>query len=248
MAAKAKAAAIGAKAARIEQRVRKHHETGRLANKAQAERGISTTAFAEKQGLDPGTLRRWKMFAKLYSSESVSKRGGLSQLDELCMLRRPNGLPLHWGFVPYLTTIKNAKKRQEIAERAAANGWSPARLHAEIRQKEKRPSGHGRAVELPAAPVEGLQLVLREGHLWLSRSKKLITRLCSGEPVTSGSLTRDAKHLLDKVAKLFTNAQIECARFGEILEAAKRSPPKPREVKRRRGQNHNARTRQRQTR
>ena len=245
---KAKAAAIKAKAARIEQRVRDHHAIGQLANKLQAKRNISTTVFAAKHGIDPGTLRRSKQFAELYSAKTGTGGSGMSELDEICNLRRPNGLPLHWGFLPYLMTVKGSRKRRQMAAKAAAQGWSPARLHAEIRQLEGRSKGHGRKVELPTTPVEGLLHILREGRLWLARSKKLIPTLCSPERLRAGPLDAGTKTTLDEVAKLFTDVVAECDRLGKTLKEVKRSPPKLEAAKRKRGQNRNARTRQRPTR
>ncbi len=245
---RAKQSAIKAKAARIEQRVRDHHAMGQLANDAQAERNISTTDFAAKHGIDPGTLRRSKQFAELYSSKAGTGDKGMSELDEICNLRRPNGLPLHWGFLPYLMTVKGSKKRRQMAAKAAAQGWSPARLHAEIRELEGRSKGHGRKVELPTVPVEGLLHILREGRLWLARSKKLIPTLCSPDWLRDGWLDAATNTTLDEVAKLFTDVVAECDRLGKTLKAVKTSPPKSGTAKRKRGQNHNARTRRRPTR
>lgn len=246
-AAQAKVSAIKAKAKRIEQRVRKHHKTGRLANQAQeAERSISTTAFAKKKGLDPGTLRRWKLFAKLYSALPTKKHNGLSELDILCMLRRPNGLPLHWGYLPYLLSIKKNKARREMAEKAATEGWSPARLHAEICAKEQRPRGHGRSVTIPTKLEDGVRHVLRESQLWLARAKKLVKQLCSPEVVHAQLFDTGTKTVLAEVAKLFRDVQAECVGFSEALDTAKQSPPKPKAAKRGGGQASKARTGRRQ--
>lgn len=239
---RAKQSALQAKAARIEQRVRDHHAMGQLANDAQSERNISTTDFAAKHGIDPGTLRRSKQFAELYSAKAGTGDKGMSELDEVCNLRRPNGLPLHWGFLPYLMTVKDTKKRRQIAAKAAAQGWSPARLHAEIRQLEGRSKGHGRKVELPTTPMEGLLNILREGRLWLARSKRLIPTLCSPERLRAAPLDTETNTTLDEVAKLFTDVVAECNQLGKTLKAVKRSPPKLGATKRKRGQNQNART------
>lgn len=223
-AAKAKFAVVEAKAKRIVERLRKHHEMGQDANQLQAKQPISTVELAEKKQLDPGTLRRSKMFAKLYSSESGSGRGGLSEFQELCSLRRPTGLPLHWGYVPYLMTIKSRKKRREIAAKAASQGWSPARLHAEIRQIEDRPPGHGRSVELPATTADATLQVVREGRLWLSRAKKLVAVFSSqkeGKPKSSlnNSGTEQAE-----LTNLFNQVSTECARLTEMVGMSKTSP------------------------
>ena len=218
---KAKAAAIEAKAERIAERVRDNYAMGREANAAEANPGTSTTAFAEQEGVDPGTLRRWKLFARLYSDKPGTGPNGMSELDELCCLRRPNRLPLHWGFLPYLLSVKNRKKRRSFASEAAKNGWSPARLHLEIRRSEGRHEGHGRSVELPARPADAAQQVIREGRLWLSRVRKLTTELKPQSEAAKPSLMSLAEGDRNELLRLFREIGQECPLSMEVIESLK---------------------------
>ncbi len=208
----ARPSAVQTKAERMTDRICKHHSVGCEANTEQAsEKPVSTAQFAAEQGIDSGALRRFKLFARLYS---------VPAMEEFCRLRRPNGLPLHWGYVPYLLTVKNAKQRRNLAKQTAANGWSPARLHAEIRAIEQRPPGHGRRVELPSHAVDGLHHVVREGRLWLARSQRLIASMCCSKPGESKPLDDGEVVALDEVAKLLKQVRVECLRLGKSIEAA----------------------------
>lgn len=227
---KAKAAAIETKAERIAQRVRDHYAMGRKANAAEANLGTSTTAFAEREGVDPGTLRRWKLFARLYSDKPGTGPNGMSELEELCRLRRPNRLPLHWGFLPYLLSLKNRKKRRSFASEAAKNGWSPARLHLEIRRSEGRLEGHGRSVELPPRRADAAQQLIREGRLWLARARKLTTELKPQSEAAKPSLASLAEGDRIELLRLFREIGQECPNCVEIIESLKE--PEASDIKR----------------
>jgi len=205
--ASAKQAAVTAKAKRIVRRVRGHHRMGTKANARQFTKGTSTERFAASKGVDSGAMRRFKLFAKLYSAE---------QLEAFCKLRRPNGLPLHWGFVPYLLTIKNTETRTDMAVDAAKNGWSPARLHAEIRKLEGRPPGHGRRVELPKNPTDAIQQIVREGNLWLARAKKFVVGLAPNKPA-SKTRRGDNKLDLSELTALLETVSSEIGRLRKQL-------------------------------
>jgi len=205
--ASAKQAAVTAKAERIVQRVKDHHAMGLEANTEQIKNGTTTEELAVKKGLDSGALRRFKLFAKSYSAE---------QLVEFCMLRRLNRLPLHWGYLPYLLTIKNPVKRTEMAANAATNGWSPTRLHAEIRKLEGRPPGHGRRVELPKNPTDAIQQIVREGNLWLARAKKFVVGLAPNKPA-SKTRRGDNKLDLSELTALLETVSSEIGRLRKQL-------------------------------
>jgi len=84
--------------------LRRLYELGRQARSDQ--NSLPIEQFAAAQGLSPHTLRKARAFAREYSPED---------LDKLCSLRRPNGLPLHFGYVPYLLSIRDKKARQTWA-------------------------------------------------------------------------------------------------------------------------------------
>lgn len=222
--ASAKQAAVTAKAKRTVQRVKDHHAMGLEANAEQVKNGTTTEEFAATKGVDSGALRRFKLFAKSYSAE---------QLDEFCNLRRRNDLPLHWGYLPYLLTVKNPKTRTEMAANAADNGWSPARLHAEIRKLEGRPPGHGRRVELPKNPTDAIQQIVREGNLWLARAKKFVAELASTKPAPKTRLGENKLDLSELTALLETVSS-EIGRLRKQL-GPERVPAKIRRKRRHRG-------------
>ena len=218
--------AIKAKAERIVQRLRDIHTTGQQAKIAQDEHEISTEAYADQNGFNAGTLRRWKKFAELYSTAPGPGRAGLSDFDVLCALRRPNGLPLHWGYLPYLLSVKKTKTRREMAQKAAGEGWSPARLHAEIRAKENRPRGHGRSVTIPASLEDASRHVLRESELWLARTKKLVKKLCSSREAEGQPVDPEGEAAMAETADLLKRVQGKCAWLLTLISAARRSRPR----------------------
>lgn len=218
--------AIKAKAERIVQRLRDIHKTGQRAKVAQDENDVSTEIFADQEGLNAGTLRRWKKFAELYSVEPGTGRAGLSEFDILCALRRPNGLPLHWGYLPYLLSVMKTKTRREMAQKAADEGWSPARLHAEIREKEKRPRGHGRSVTIPTRLEDGHRLVLRESELWLARAKKLVKKLCSSGEGEGQPLDPEVEAVMIELAALLKQVQGKCTWLLKLISTTTKSRPK----------------------
>ena len=208
------------------QRLRDIHRAGQEAKVAQAEQDASTELIADQKGLNAGTLRRWKKFAEVYSTEPETGRVGMSEFDILCALRRPNGLPLHWGYLPYLLSVKKTKTRREMAQKAADEGWSPARLHAEIRVKEKRPPGHGRSVTIPTKLEDGPRHVLRESELWLARAKKLVKKLCSPEVTQGQLLDPEVEAVMAETADLLKRVQGKCAWLLTLVSAAMKPRPK----------------------
>ena len=217
-AAAARAAVIKAKAERIVDRIQQHYALGREANTAQDKKRITTKQFARNRRTDPGALRRWKRFARLYSVE---------QLDELCALRRPDQLPLHSGYINYLSSIPSPARRRKFAVMAAKNGWSSARLHREIRQTEGRPAGHGRKVGLPANLREGLHRLASEGRLWLTRAQIVLMTMTAGHDGKATTTDADTLRAINDVAALLATVRAECTQLGKTLEAVKSSRTKP---------------------
>ena len=145
-----------AKAARMEQRLRDHYAMGQKAKKAK----ISTKDFAAKHGYNEHTMRKIRAFANGYTAED---------LEELCALRRPNGLPLQWGHIPYLLTVKNGKERLKLQQQAIREGWTAPRLNAAIPKKNPSAPSHGRRTHRPATAAEGLTQHKADSELWLRR-------------------------------------------------------------------------------
>lgn len=183
-------AAIRGKARRMEKSLRKLHAIGRSANLAQKTRKRSTGAFAKARGLSEDTVRKLKKFATVYSDRSAKpvakekpkerykrlKGWEETDLNDLCLLRRPSGLPLHFGHVPSLLSIRKGDQRVEAARLAAKNGWSQAQLESYVRTRAQRPPGHGRRLKSPPIGKSGLQFIVRDAERLMRRIELVALR------------------------------------------------------------------------
>ena len=113
------------------------------------------------------TMRQACRFAKLYASEK--------DLKELCALRRPNGLPLQWGHVPLLLTVKDQSERREFQQRAADEGWTAPQLYAEIRRSRgvSTNSHAGRPVNKPTSPESCLRRIIADAKPWIRQCQEM---------------------------------------------------------------------------
>ena len=185
-----RAAAIRGKAQRMEKSLRRLYAIGQAANLAQKSHKRSTGTFAKARGLSEDTVRKLKKFATVYRDPSVKPAGKeepkdrrkrlkgweVTDLDDLCRLRRPSGLPLHIGHVPSLLSIRNAGQRLEAARLAAKNGWSQAQLENYVRAKAQRPPGHGRRLKSPPIGKSGLQFIVRDAERLVRRIELIALR------------------------------------------------------------------------
>ncbi len=156
---------IEAKAQRMIARLRQQHALGKAALLAE-ERGQSTSEFAANHPYSEHTMRKIKAFARHFSQ---------ADLNELCRGRRPNLLPLHWGFVPYLLAIESKHgiaARKKFQKLAIREGWSVPRLYREVRGRLGM-KGHGRPFNVPDNLEDGLQRLGEDLELLLRRCKKL---------------------------------------------------------------------------
>lgn len=187
--------ATAAKAARMEKRLRHHHALGRKANGTG--NGLSVEDLTSQYAINEHTLRKIRAFAREYTQKD---------LDELCKLRRPNGLPLQWGHIPYLLIVKDKQERKRLQERAAREGWTAPMLNAAIPQKYRLASGHGRTMAPPASLEAGLQQLILEGEHWARRCSLVMQRL-QAEPASKLGKTKvrqlglEAAQMLDRVTK-----------------------------------------------
>lgn len=170
------------RAEQMEEKLRQDYALGREAEAAE----VSARQFAESHGLSVHTVHKLKAFARGYT---------VKELEQLCKLRRKtNGLPLHWGYVGYLLTVKSAasamkkdrkkpakksrnKERWEFAKLAAEKGWTAPQLYAAIRQKYGWKQGHGRPMVLPDDVNTAVLKVISEGRAWLRRWELLREKL-----------------------------------------------------------------------
>lgn len=164
------------KAVQIVERLRRHHQLGTRANDKELSQ-------EEIDQLNEYTLDKFKAFARDYLPE---------ELDELCSQKRPNELPLHWGYIPYLLTIqsKTASKlgidrssprtkaaRQRFQRWTVERGWSVSDLRAAISKRfPPKGSGHGRHLSKPKNLALGLFSLTRELDV-LKRRVEMLAQL-----------------------------------------------------------------------
>src|SRR4051812_31018170 len=121
--------------------------------------------IAEREGLRLDNMQRARQFARTYSEKD---------LEDLCRLRTPGGMPLSWGHVRRLVSIPNKAKRAALQKRSAREGWTAAQL-SEVIQREvvgrKRRYG-GRPFTAPRTLEEGLRQVVLRSEEWLRRCRE----------------------------------------------------------------------------
>ena len=155
--------AITAKAERMIRNLRQHYESGKKGKQEKEKLKGKVTELAAAQKTNISTFRKERAFAAAYTDE---------ELDELCDLRRPNGLPLEWGFIPYLLTIPSKAERREWQERAAKKGWNATEMYAEIRRDRGTDSTRGRGgrpITVPRTAEDQLRDMTMETERWLRR-------------------------------------------------------------------------------
>jgi hypothetical protein len=161
---------LAARAKRMEYKLRQNDALGQEAMTAgESQKKVSTREFAESRGFSEHAVRKLKTFARAYNRR---------ELDQLCALRRPNGLPLHWGYVGYLLAADSAereagkhgkKEREGLAQLGSKKNWTAPEFYGVIRQKFCRMSGHGCSMVLPANLETAVRKVQDEGRVWFRR-------------------------------------------------------------------------------
>lgn len=196
--------AIGAKAQRMTDNLRRLHRLGQEANSDPKK--LSTDEFAAAHGVNPHTMRKARAFARAYTQRD---------LDKLCRLRRPSGLPLHVGYLNYLLSIPEKRDREAMAHQAASEGWSAADLYAAIRRKcPQRRCDHGRRMSIPASPTAGLSRLAADADRWLRRSQLVL------EKVRTARLDRDGRQIAKEAAEVLERLAAGAEDAARSLRAA----------------------------
>ena len=193
-------AGFATRARLMEDKLRRDYAIGKEAvAAAESKEKISTRQYAESRGLSEHTVRKLKAFARAYNKR---------ELDQLCELRRPNGLPLHWGYVVYLLAADSAateagkqgkKERERMAKLAAKKNWTAPELYAAIRQEFVRKAGHGRSMILSDDLETAVRKVIDEGRMWLRRWKLLGEKLASTSTDRRKSAERELQAFWNEV-------------------------------------------------
>lgn len=179
-----------------------HYRRGTEANEAQREGRQFPKDFATEHGVSVNTLRWEKRFATRYTKR---------QVESLCRLRRPNGLPLHWGHVMYLLGVDDKAQRKELERQAAEHGWTAPELNdaipAEFRHRTE--PGHGRPLKKPRSPSAGLRQLRSEADVLVRRAQHVLREV-----------TPVAEHGLDKALK--QEVQSTADQLDELVKTGRR--------------------------
>jgi hypothetical protein len=198
---------IRARAEKTVANLREHHERGQKANRERAT--YAPRELSQRCRVNYHTLRKDRRFARSYTE---------AELDELLGLRRPNGLPLHWGHVIYLITIAHKPERRRIQKQAAKEGWSAPKLYSVLQEKFADGEGRGgRPVKVPPSTDGKLRLMLDETDRWLKRAEAVFGD--TGKNFTSEETLTELSATLSKGLKRMAAVS---ARLGRTLKTGRR--------------------------
>ena len=164
--------AVQRKADEMIAKLREYHRLGLECNLLPTRK--ERREFADQQAISQTTIRKVRAFAREYTSP---------ELDELCRLRKPDGMPFHFGYIPYFLCCHGKKERQKLQRQAAENGWTAPEVHAAIRQmRGGRQGGGGRPMKKPATAEAGLTRITADGRLWVRRCELVLATLKTVKP------------------------------------------------------------------
>lgn len=164
--------AVQRKADEMISRLREYHRLGQECNLLATRK--ERREFADQQAISHTTIRKVRAFAREYTSR---------ELDELCRLRKPDGMPFHFGYIPYFLCVHAKRQRQNLQRQAAKNGWTAPEVHTAIRQmRGGRRGGGGRPMKQPATAEAGLARITADGHLWMRRCELVLAALKTAKP------------------------------------------------------------------
>ena len=89
-----------------------------------------------------------------------------AELDELCRLRRPDGMPLGPRHVIGLLRIKNKRDRKRFQRKAVVEGWSTRQVAAEISKLLSTGGSGGRRPKTPKTVDDALIQVQTMTNRW----------------------------------------------------------------------------------
>ena len=154
------------KASEAEAQLRAYHALGTMVRDRVKQGRLDADTILElgdETGHGADNIRKARVFAARYTA---------GQLDELCQLRTPVGMPLPWRHVRQLLMLPPGEARNALQRKAAQRGWSLEELIAAIPKKVRREQTRregGRAFRGPRSLADGLRQVERHGEEWLRR-------------------------------------------------------------------------------
>lgn len=154
------------KASEAEAQLRAYHALGIVVRDRLKEARLdadTVSKLGEETGHGADNIRKARVFAARYTAD---------QLDELCKLRNPEGMPLPWRHVRQLLMLMPGEGRDSLQRKAAERGWSLEELVAAIPKKVRRAQTRregGRVFRGPRSLADGLRQIERYGDEWLRR-------------------------------------------------------------------------------
>jgi hypothetical protein len=113
--------------------------------------------FADRLGVGRDYVDKARQFASSYTE---------AQLEELCSLRRPDGLPLGRRHAVALLSVKDKRQRRSLQRRAAEEGWGTRRLGEEITVLQGSGSSGGRRPRGPDSVEDAVAQVIKMCERW----------------------------------------------------------------------------------
>jgi len=157
------------KASEAEAQLRAYHALGIVVRDRVKEGRLdadTVSKLGEETGHGADNIRKARVFAARYTAD---------QLDELCGLRTPEGIPLPWRHVRMLLMLPPGEGRDALQRKAAEKGWSLEELVAaipkKVRNKQTRHQG-GRGFRRPKTQAAALRQIVRYGEAWQRRYRK----------------------------------------------------------------------------
>ena len=114
-------------------------------------------SFAEQLGKSRDYVDKARQFASSYTEK---------QFEELCSLRRPDGLPLRRRHLVALLSVENKGERKRLQRKAAKEGWGYRRLGEEIVVIQGSQSSGGRRPRGPDSVEDALAQLIKMSEQW----------------------------------------------------------------------------------
>jgi hypothetical protein len=201
-----------ARAKRLLKTLAFHYARGKKLNSKKR----SPANSADKYDFSESVVAKQKEFYKKYTE---------AEFDRLSNLRRPNGLPLHWGHVQVLLTCSceraaDKKTRAKLQTDAAAKGWSKAELYEEIKtrfpgNRRLTPDGihgvGGRKRKCEPGSREFLESLLEHGKALRSKIE-LLDQHMKGQSPTRRKRKRDWSSLKKSIRGVLKAIEKELSR------------------------------------
>ena len=221
------------KESEAEAQLRAYHALGRkvLARIKEGKLDAATLrALDEETGYGFDNIRKARLFARVYT---------VKQLDELCALRTPRGMPLPWRYVQQLLMVTPGEVRDALQRKAAERGWGLEELDAAIPRKVRRgqtPREGGRPFVRPRTVADGLRRIARHGDEWLRRygskawaGDDWLRGKVGERPVGLKARLAEAREVLREVRGAVAELEARLKRFeAERGEGRPAGPAKPR--------------------